>query len=60
MDEAQELDEEVRAAVSQAIEDVLAGRGLVGKRFHNEAVVYEVANLVAVRVREALAPGGPT
>lgn len=50
-----ELDAEVEAAVADAVEGVLASRGLLGRRFHNEAVVYEVAEIVAARVCQVLA-----
>lgn len=53
-----ELDAEVEAAVVDAVEGVLASRGLLGRRVHNEAVVYEGAEIVAAIVCQILAARG--
>lgn len=49
-----EADEAVRSARDVAVSSVLQRHGLNGKRFHNEAVLLEVADAVALAVAEAV------
>lgn len=48
----------VEQARESALQEVLRRHHLDGKKFHNEAVVREVASAVANRVRAALSPAG--
>jgi len=47
--------EDILSAVQQkAVHETLTKHGLIGRRFHNEGVVHEVAELVRVRVQRAV------
>lgn len=48
------VDHAARKARDEAVSAVLHRRGLSDKRFHNEAVLLEVADAVAVAVAEAV------
>lgn len=48
------IESEIEQARDTALEDVLRRHQLVGKKFHNEAVVREVAHVVAEMVLAAV------
>ncbi len=51
------IDETIRAARDDAVTTVLRRNGLHDKRFHNEAVLREVADAVAEAVAAAIRRG---
>ncbi len=56
------LEDEIHDARVRAMNDVLRAHGMLGKRFHNEAVMDEVATVVAAGVAAVVATAlaGPT